>query len=128
MPKTIGAGLSRREREIVDVLYRKGTASAAEVLAEMPDPPTYSAVRSILRILEEKGHVRHHEEGKKYIYMPTEPPQSAARSALQQMVRTFFDGSIERVVETFLSDADTKLSGDELERLSSLIRYAKADE
>jgi BlaI family penicillinase repressor len=128
MPKIIGTGLSRREREIVDVLYRKGSASAADVLAEMPDPPTYSAVRSILRILEEKGHVRHHEKGKKYVYMPTQAPQFAARSALQQVVRTFFDGSIERVVETFLSDADTTLSDEELERLSTLIQNAKPRE
>jgi predicted transcriptional regulator len=126
MPRMIGSGLSRRERQILDILHRKGRASAADVLAEMPDPPTYSAVRSLLRIMEEKGYVRHEGEGKKYLYSAAEPRQSAAQSALKQVVRTFFGGSLEHAVKTFLSDEESDLSDEELERLSKLIEQARA--
>jgi BlaI family penicillinase repressor len=125
MPRMIGSGLSRRERQILEILHRKGRVSAADVLAEMPDPPSYSAVRSLLRIMEEKGHIRHREDGKKYLYFPAEPHQSAAQSALKQVVQTFFGGSIEHAVKTFLSDAEADLSDEELDRLSQLIAEAR---
>jgi predicted transcriptional regulator len=125
MPKMIGTGLSRREREMLDVLHRRGRASAAEVLGELASPPSYSAVRSILRILEEKGLVRHQEQGKRYLYLPTQSPRAAARSALKQVVANFFGGSLERAVKTFLSAADTRVSDDELRNLSQLIKRAR---
>ena len=125
MPRMIGSGLSRRERQILEILHRKGRVSAAEVLEEMSDPPTYSAVRSILRILEEKGHVRHEGEGKKYLYFATEAQQMAAQSALKQVVQTFFGGSLERAVKTFLTDADADLSDEELARLSEVINQVR---
>jgi predicted transcriptional regulator len=123
----VGTGLSRREREILDVLYRRARPSAAEVLDELASPPSYSAVRSILRILEEKGYVRHEEQGKRYVYLPTQSPRVAARSALKQVVQTFFGGSLENAVKTFLSSADTKLSQAELRSLSSLIERARQE-
>ena len=128
MPRMIGGGLSRREREILEILHRRGRASVGEVLEDMPDPPSYSAVRSILRILGEKGHVRHIEEGKRYLYMPTEASQSPARSALQQVVQTFFGGSLEQVVKTFLADQEVTVSSEELDRLASLIEQARQEE
>src|SRR5690242_21147664 len=106
MPKMIGSGLSRREREILNILYGHGKASAAEVLAGLPQPPSYSAVRSLLRVLEGKGLVRHEQEGKRYLYRPTQPRSTAARSALKGVVQTFFSGSLERAVRTFLSDSE----------------------
>ncbi|MES2465365.1 MAG: BlaI/MecI/CopY family transcriptional regulator [Armatimonadota bacterium] len=118
--------LSRRERQIMEILFREGRASAAEVQAALPDPPGYSAVRALLRILEEKGHLTHVREGQRYVFLPTLAQQSAARSALQQVVQTFFSGSVERAVTTLLSEADP-LSDDELERLSGLIAQAKQD-
>lgn len=120
--------LSRRERQIMDIIYQRGQASAAEVLEALPDPPTYSSVRALLRILEEKGHLRHAEEGKKYIYLPTQLRQSAARSALQQVLQTFFSGSVENVVAALLSDDDRNITREELERLSALIERAKEEE
>jgi predicted transcriptional regulator len=124
----IGSGLSRREREIVEILHRLGRATAAEVHESMADAPSYSAVRSILRILEEKAHVQHIEDGKRYVYVPVEPRQAAARSALDQVVRTFFGGSLEGAVRTFLSSEDANVTDDELERLSTLIELAKGKE
>ena len=124
----IGTGLSRREREIVDILHRLGRATASEVHESMADAPSYSAARSILRILEEKGHVQHIEDGKRYVYVPVEPRQAAARSALDQVVRTFFGGSLEGAVRTFLSSDDANVSEEELERLSTLIELAKGKE
>jgi len=128
MPKMIGSGLSRREREILEILHRLGHATVAEVLELLPDPPSYSAVRSILRILEEKGHVRHREEGKRYLYSPVEAPQSAARSALHQVVRNFFGGSLEQAVKAFLADRDTEISAEELGRLATMIEEARSEE
>ncbi len=125
MPRMIGRGLSRREREVLDALHRLGKATAAEVMAAMPDPPSYSAVRSVLRILEEKDHVQHEEEGKRYLYVAVEPRQKAARNALDQVMRTFFGGSLESAVRTFLDEQDSDLSEDELDRLSKLIAEAK---
>ena len=91
-------GLSRRERQIMDAIYRRGQATAAEVLQDMPDPPSYSAVRAMLRVLEEKGHLQHVQQGPRYVFLPTVPRDQARRSALQQLVRTFFDGSTEQTV------------------------------
>jgi predicted transcriptional regulator len=121
----IGRGLSRREREVLDALHRLSKATAAEVLEAMPDPPSYSAVRSVLRILEEKGHVRHEEDGKRYLYVAAESRQKAARNALDQVMRTFFGGSLESAVRTFLDTEDRDLSEEELDRLSELISEAK---
>ena len=108
----------------MDVLYRRGRATAAEVRKEMPDPPGYSAVRAMLRVLEEKGHVRHEEEALRYVFIPTASLARATRSALTHLVDTFFDGSAERAVAALL---DSKLSQEELDRLSSLIESAKKE-
>jgi predicted transcriptional regulator len=121
-------GLSRRERQIVDILHRLGKATANEVHEAMPDAPTYSAVRATLRILEEKGHAVHEIDGKRYVYVPAEPRQVAAKSALDQVVSTFFGGSLEGVVRTFLSGREAQVSEDELSRISKLIEDAKQRE
>src|SRR4051812_39117844 len=114
--------LSRRERQIMDVLYRRGRATAAEVRQEIPEPPSYSAVRAMLRVLEEKGHVRHEEEALRYVFIPTTSRASATRSAMAHLVETFFEGSTERAVAALL---DGKLSRPELDRLAALIESAK---
>jgi len=120
-------GLSRRERQIMDVIYRWGRATAAEVLREMPDPPSYSAVRAMLRVLEEKGHLRHEEQGPRYVFLPTVPRAQARRSALKQLVRTFFDGSTEQAVAALLDLSVSKLTDEELRRLSKLIDQARKE-
>jgi len=116
--------LSRRERQIMDALYRRRRATAAEVREEMPDPPSYSAVRAMLRVLEEKGHVRHEEEALRYVFIPTASRALATRSALAHLVTTFFEGSTERAVAALL---DGKLSQQELDRLAVLIESAKKE-
>ena len=128
MPRMIGSGLSRREREILEILHRLKRATVAEVLELLPDPPSYSSVRSILRILEGKGHARHEEDGKRYLYTPAEAPQTAARSALHQVVRNFFGGSLEQAVQAFLTDRDTDVSAAELDRLAVMIEQARREE
>lgn len=128
MPRMIGTGLSRREREILDILHRLGKATVSEVLENLQDPPSYSAVRSILRILEQKGHARHIEDGKRYLYAPAEAQESAARSALQQVVLNFFGGSLESAVSAFLTDRDTEVSQDELKRLADMIERAREED
>jgi len=125
---SFAASLSRRERQIMDAVYRKGRASAAEVLSALPDPPSYSAVRALLRVLEEKGHLKHVKEGRNYVYLPTQPRQTAARAALAQVVQTFFGGSIERTVAALVSQSDAKLSDEELERLGMLIEASREGE
>lgn len=117
--------LSRRERQLMDILFARGSASVADVCAALPDPPSYSAVRALLRILEEKGHLSHREEGKQYIYFPTQERPVAAQSALKRVVQTFFGGSVERAVTALLTEEETELSDDELARLSELIARAK---
>src|SRR4051794_1037275 len=97
--------LGRRERQIMDVVYRRGRATAAEVLAELPDPPSYSAVRGMLRLLEDKGHLRHEQDGPRYVYLPTTERDEARRSALAHLLRTFFDDSRESAVAALLDDA-----------------------
>jgi predicted transcriptional regulator len=118
--------LSRRERQIMDVIYRHGRVTAAEVLAELPDPPGYSAVRAMLRLLEDKGHVRHEQDGPRYVYLPTVTRDKARRSAMRHLVRTFFDGSTEDAVAALLQ-SDNGMSEDELSRLSKLIDGAKKE-
>jgi predicted transcriptional regulator len=117
--------LSRRERQILDILYQRGQATAADVQNALPEPPSYSAVRALLRILEDKGHVRHHQDGPRYIYLPTIARDNAKRSALRHMVRTFFDGSAEQAISALLDESSTKLSPAELDRLARLIEDAR---
>jgi predicted transcriptional regulator len=119
------ADLGRRERQIVEVVYRLGRATVSEVLGELPDPPSYSAVRAMLRILESKGHLKHRQEGQRYVYLPALRRDQARRSALHHLVRTFFDGSAERALAALLEDADTRLTPEDLERLSQLIHKAR---
>lgn len=119
--------LSRRERQIMDVLYRRGRATAAEVMAELPGEPNYSTVRTQLRVLEEKGHVLHDEEGPRYVYAPAVPRHAARRSALKHLVETFFDGSAEQVVAAVLGGEASRLSDEDLERISELIEKARKD-
>ena len=115
--------LSRRERQIMDIVYQRGSVSVADVHKDLPDPPSYSAVRALLRILEEKGYLTHRKSGRRYIYRPTQPRHLAGRSALKQIFQTFFDKSIEKTVMALVSDAD--LSDEELDRLSQRIEQAK---
>jgi predicted transcriptional regulator len=117
--------LSRRERQIMDVIYRRERASASDVLGDLPDPPSYSSVRTLLRILEEKGHLSHIEEGQRYIYVPTQQRQSAAKSAIEQVVTTFFGGSVELAVSALLTESETNLTDDELARLESIIQESQ---
>ena len=121
------AHLSRRERQIMDVLHARGTASAAEVQAALPAPPSYSAVRALLRILEDKGHVKHRTEGSKYVYLARASRQAATRSALKRVVSTFFAGSVSQAVAALLEDADTQLSESELQKIEKLIQQAKRE-
>jgi len=117
--------LSRRERQIVDALYKLGRASAAEVRAELPDPPSYSAVRALLRILEDKGHVRHEQDGPRYVYAPTVARDSAKRSAMRHILHTFFDGSAAQAMSALLDVSSSRLSDSELDRLERLIDEAR---
>ena len=121
MNKDIGTQLGRRERQIVEVLYRLGRASVAEVLAELSDPPSYSAVRGMLALLEDKGHVRHKREGMRYIYTPAVAAAKARQSALRQLVSTFFEGSPMAAAAALLEMSDEELSADERDQLSALI-------
>ena len=117
--------LSRRERQIVDALYKLGRASAAEVRAELPDAPSYSAVRALLRILEDKGHVRHEQDGPRYVYAPTVARDSAKRSAIRHLLHTFFDGSAAQAMSALLDVSSSRLSDSELDRLERLIDEAR---
>ncbi len=119
------AELSRRERQIMEILYRRGRATVAEVRAAMADAPSYSAVRALLRVLEDKGHVRHDEEGPRYVYFPSVPRTEARDSALRHMVRTFFDGSPAQAAAALLGDAETRLTPAELAQLTDLIDRAR---
>ena len=118
--------LSRREREILDVLHRLGPASAADVRAALDDPPSDSAVRTHLRILEDKGHARHEQDGPRYVYLPVQSREVAGRSALRHLMRTFFDGAPDRAVAALLDETSADLSDEDLDRLDSLIRRARA--
>ena len=120
------AGLSRRERQIMDAIYRRGRATVAEVLEDIPEPPGYSAVRAMLRLLEEKGHLRHEQDGPRYVFVPIVHRDRARRSALTHVVRTFFDGSATEAVAALLDDGG-KLSNEELDRLSAMIEQAREE-
>ena len=120
--------LSRRERQIMDVVYAKGEATATDVLELIPNAPTRTAVRTLLRILEEKGHLKHVKRGREFVYRPTRQRERAGKSAFQRVLQTFFDGSLEKAVAAHLADPGSEISQDELQRLSSLIRQVKQKE
>ena len=119
--------LSRRERQIMDVLYRRGRATAAEIGKEIPEPPGYSAVRAMLRVLEEKGHIRHVEEKLRYVFMPVISREKARRSAVTHLLETFCEGSAEQVIATLLDVSARDLSKADMDRLSALIDKAKKE-
>jgi BlaI family transcriptional regulator, penicillinase repressor len=121
------SGLARREREIMDILYRRGRATASEVMADLSGSPSYSTVRTQLRVMEDKGHVRHEEEGLRYIYTPAVPRHAARRSALRHLVETFFDGSAEKTVAALLGSEGTRMSDDELDRIAELVEKARKE-
>jgi predicted transcriptional regulator len=117
--------LGRRERQIMEAVYRLGRASVAAVLAELPDPPSYSAVRAMLRILEDKGRLRHEQDGPRFIYVPVVPGEKARRTILRDLVKRLFDGSTEQAIAALLDPRATRLEEPELERLERLIRAAR---
>jgi BlaI family penicillinase repressor len=119
--------LSRRERQIMDILYQRGKVSAAEVREAMPDAPSYSAVRAMLRVLEDKGHVKHQAEGLKYVYVPVVARDKAKRTAVKHVMETFFNGSPENVVAALLDISSTKLTEEELDRMAELIDRARKE-
>ncbi|HEX4808223.1 MAG TPA: BlaI/MecI/CopY family transcriptional regulator [Bryobacteraceae bacterium] len=119
--------LSRRERQIMDVLYRLGRATAAEIQQSIPDPPSYSAVRAMLRVLEEKKHIRHEEKDLRYVFVPIVPRDKARRSAVRHMLDTFFEGSPEQAVATLLDVSSRSLSAEDYDRLAALIEKARQE-
>jgi len=128
MPEPLAHKLSARERQIMDVLFQRGAATAAEVREGMPDAPSYSAVRTQLRILEDKGHVTHEQDGPRYVYRPTLAKERAKRSALNHLVDTFFNGSAGQAMAALLDDSNTELSERDLGRLEDLILQARSRE
>jgi predicted transcriptional regulator len=127
MKKDGHRNLSRRERQIMDILYQRGRASASEIQQAMADAPTYSAVRAKLRVLEEKGHIRHEEEALRYVYVPMVARDSARRSALRHLLSTFFENSVEQAVAALVDLSAANLSREELDRISGLIEDAKKE-
>ncbi len=121
MAKNKHHNLTRRERQIIDVIYRLGSASVAEVLDNITDPPSYSAVRALMRLMEEKGYIKHRKQGAKYIYSPTQSRQNASKSALKHLVSTFFDNSAENAVVALLDTSDLGLSSKEIDRITKMI-------
>ena len=119
--------LSRRENQIMDIVYELGRVSAAEVQERLPDPPSYSAVRAMLRILEEKGHLRHEQDGPRYVFVPTVSPEHARQTALRRIVRTFFGGSPEGAMAALIDLGGQELNADELERLAAMIEHARKE-
>src|SRR5229473_7843010 len=119
--------LSRRERQIMDILYRRGRATAGEVMAELTGNPSYSTVRTQLRVLEDKGHVHHEEHGLRYVYLPAVPRHAARKSALRHLVDTFFDGSSEQAVAALLGGEATRLTDNDLKRIADLVTKARKD-
>jgi predicted transcriptional regulator len=117
--------LSRRERQIMDVLHAKSLATAAEIRAALPDPPSYSTVRALLRILEDKGHAKHRQEGARYVYLPCVSQKAASLSALKRILATFFGGSVDHAVAALLDASDKKLSDEELKKLQDIIKQAE---
>jgi len=128
MPKPLHTELSRRERQIMDLLYELGRATAGDVMKALPGNPSDSTVRTQLRVLEAKGHVRHEEDGQKYVYLPVVPRRVVRRSALKHLVNTFFDGSAEKVVAALLGPDGSRLSEEELDRIAELVAKAKTEE
>ena len=126
MPAKSEPPFSRRERQIMDVIYARGEATAAEVSESLPDAPSYSAIRAHLRILEEKGHLQHREDGPRYMFRPTEPIAKASRSALRRLVETFYAGSVMNAVAALVDAEAGKLSADELDRLEAIVDAAKS--
>lgn len=127
MRKAPHLDLSRRERQIMDIVYRRGQASVAEVLEELPEPPSYSAVRAMLRILEDKGHLEHEQQGPRYVYKATVPRSRAQKSAMERLLKTFFEGSPEKAVAAFLDMTGEDLSDEELDRLADLIEAVRKE-
>jgi predicted transcriptional regulator len=127
MARTPSAHLSRRERQIMDVIYRNGPATAGEVHEQLPDPPSYSAVRATLRVLEDKGHVCHEQVGAAYIYTPMVPRHAARRSAIKHLLETFFEGSTERAMVALLDESQARLSPAELDRIARAIAAARKE-
>ena len=127
MSRNVSHALSRRERQIMDIVYARGEASAATVHAALPDPPSYSAVRALLAILVAKGHLKHRSQRGRYIYAPTRRRSQVGRSALRRVLNTFFEGSLEKAVAALLQGADANLSADELARLGQLIDQARKE-
>jgi len=127
MTKLLPKGLSRRERQIMDILYSRGDSSVSEVLEALPDAPTYSTVRALLKILEDKGHIEHSEVGLRYVYRPTQTYGAVAKSTMEQVVDVFFGGSVEKAVATLLSMKD-RPSDEELNRLEEMIQQARTEE
>jgi predicted transcriptional regulator len=119
--------LTKRERQIMDILYRVGRATAAEIMDAVPGAPSYSTVRTQLRVLETKGHVRHEEQGLRYVYMPTVPRHSARKSALKHLVDTFFDGSSAKAVAALLGGEAARVSDDDLERIADMVKAARSE-
>ncbi len=122
------SSLSRRERQIMDAVYRVGRATVSDVLERLPNPPSYSAVRALMRILEEKGHLRHEQEGTRYVYSPVTPKDTASLSAMRHLVNTFFEGSTSAAVAALLDSSSDPLSETELERLARMIEHARQQE
>jgi|SRR5580765_4411920 predicted transcriptional regulator len=125
--KTKETGLARRERQIMDILYRRGRATASEVMEDLSGNPSYSTVRTQLRVMEEKGHVRHEEEGLRYVYTPAVPRHAARKSALRHLIETFFDGSAEKTVAALLGSEGARMSDEELDRIAELIDKARKE-
>jgi predicted transcriptional regulator len=125
--RTAAVGLTKRERQIMDVLYRLGRATAAEIMEQLDGAPGYSTVRTQLRVLERKGHVRHEEVGLRYLYAPTVPRHSARRSALKHLVDTFFDGSTAKAVAALLGGEGSRVSDDELARIEALVKDVRGE-
>src|SRR5919108_3250706 len=127
MARPLHSVLTRRERQIMDILFRRGRATASEVMEELPGTPSYSTVRTQLRVLEDKGHVRHEEEGLRYVYSPAVPRHAARKSALRHLVDTFFDGSAEKVVSALLGGEGARVSDEELKRIVDLVSRARKE-
>ena len=126
-PRPLHAVLSRRERQIMDILFRRGRATAADVMEELPGEPSYSTVRTQLRVLEEKGHVRHELDGVRFVYMPVLARQAARKSALRHLVDTFFDGSSEQAVAALLGGEGARLTDEQLDRIAAMIARARKE-
>lgn len=127
MSKNLHQTLSRRERQIMDIIYSRGQATATEVMENLPDPPSYSAVRALLRVLEEKGHLGHEQDGQRYIYRPTVEREQVQNSALRRVLQTFFHNSTEDAVAALLDISQERLSDEQLNRMEELIKQARKE-